>query len=144
MENELYNKFNEEINRYRNSLLFYAKKCDWDTFKDNAGRLFDYCESFEMSVIEKKVLRITKIILAVLFFMVILIVKMNPNTYPELTRINESMTLIAIATSCFEVFFLYNHRMYIKCKLSCYNKRRERFIMNIQRDFEEMTVSMAA
>jgi hypothetical protein len=144
MENELYNKFNEEINRYRDSLLFYAKKCDWDTFKENAGRLFDYCESFEMSVIEKKVFRITKIIVAVLFFMVILIVKMNPDIYPEFASINESMTVIAIATSCFEVFFLYNHRMYIKGKLSCYKKRRERFIMNIQRDFEEITISIAA
>jgi len=144
MENELYNKFNEEINRYRNSLLFYAKKCDWDTFKDNAGRLFDYCESFEMSVIEKKVFRITKMILAVLFFMVVLIVKMNPSIYPEFAKVNESMTLIAVLTCLFEVFFLYNHRMYIKGKLSGYNKRRERFIRNIQRDFEEMTVSMAA
>ncbi len=144
MENELYSKFNEEINRYRVSLLYYAKKCDWDNFKDNAGRLFDYCESFELSVIERKVFRITKIIVAVLFCMVILIVKMNPNIYPEFTRVNESMTVVAIATSCFEVFFLYNHRMYIKGKLSCYKKRRERFITNIQRDFEVMTVSMAA
>ncbi|MBI5665038.1 MAG: hypothetical protein HZC49_08155 [Nitrospirae bacterium] len=144
MENELYNKFNEEISRYRNSLLFYAKKCDWDTFKDNAGRLFDYVESFEMSVLERKVFRITKIVLAVLFFMVALIIKMNPNMYPEFAKINELMTVTAIATCGFEVFFLYNYRMYMKGKISCYNKRRERFIMNIQRDFEHMTVSMAA
>lgn len=144
MENELYNKFNDEINRYRNSLLFYAKKCDWDTFKVNAGRLFDYCESFEMSVIEKKVLRITKIILAVLFVMVVVIVKMNPDIYPELARVKELMTLIAILTCFFEVFFLLNYRMYMKGKTSCYKKRRERFIINIQQDFKEMTVSMAA
>lgn len=144
MENELYSKFNEEINRYRNSLLFYAKKCDWETFKDNAGRLFDYCESFELTVLERKFFRISKIIIAVLFFMVILVVKMNPQIYPELARVNELMTVTAIATSCFEVFFLYNYRMYIKGKMSCYKKRRERFIMNIQRDFEHITVSMAA
>lgn len=144
MENELYNKFNEEINRYRNSLLFYAKKCDWDTFKVNAGRLFDYCESFELSVLEKKFFRITKIVLTVLFFMVILIVKMNPNVYPELARVNELMTLAAVLTCFFEVFFMCNYRMYVKGKISCYKKRRERFIKSIQRDFEEMTVSMAA
>jgi len=144
MENELYNKFNEEINRYRNSLLFYAKKCDWDTFKDNAGRLFDYCESFEMSVIEKKVFRITKIVVAVLFFMVVLIVKLNPNIYPELARVKEVMTLIALLTCFFEVFFLLNYRMYMKGKMSCYKKRRERFVINIQQDFKDMTVSLAA
>jgi len=144
MENELYNKFNEEINRYRNSLLFYARKCDWDTFKLNAGRLFDYVESFEMTVLERKFFRITKIIVAVLFFMVILILKMNPDIYPELARVNEFMTVTAIATCGFQVFFLFNYRMYLKGKLSCYKKRRERFIMNIQRDFEDMTVSVAA
>ena len=144
MENELYNKFNEEINRYRNSLLFYAKKCDWDTFKINAGRLFDYVESFEMSVLERKFFRISKIIVGGLCFMVILILKMNPSIYPEFARVNELMTITAIAISCFEVFFLFNYRMYLKGKISCYNKRRERFIMNLQRDFEDMTVSVAA
>ncbi|RJR17707.1 MAG: hypothetical protein C4581_07440 [Nitrospiraceae bacterium] len=144
MENELYNKFNEEINRYRNSLLFYAKKCDWDTFKDKAGRLFDYVESFEMSVLEKKFFRITKIIIVALCFIVILILKMNPQIYPDLARVNELMTLAALAICGFEVFFLFNYRMYIKGKISCYKKRRERFILNLQRDFEVMTVSMAA
>ncbi len=144
MENELYNNFNDEINRYKNALLFYAKKCDWDTFKVNAGRLFDYCESFELSVIERKFFNISKIIVAVIFFMVVLIVKMNPNKYPELARVNEMMTLIAVATSCFEVYFFCNFRMYMKGKTVYYRRRRERFIMNIQRDFEEMTISMAA
>jgi len=144
MEKELYNNFNDEINRYKNALLFYAKKCDWDTFKVNAGRLFDYCESFEMSVIERKFFRISKIIVFVIFLMVVLIVKMNPNKYPELARVNEIMTLIAVATSCFEVYFFCNFRMYMKSKIVYYKRRRERFIMNIQRDFEDMTISIAA
>ena len=144
MEKELYNNFNDEINRYKNALLFYAKKCDWDTFKVNAGRLFDYCESYEMSVIERKFFRISKIIVAVIFLMVVFIVKMNPNKYPELARVNEIMTLIAVATSCFEVYFFCNFRMYMKYKIVYYKRRRERFIMNIQRDFEDMTISIAA
>ena len=109
-----------------------------------AWSLLDFQSRESHPKTQESIFRITKIIVAVVFFMVILVVKMNPNTYPELARVNEIMTVTAIATSCFEVFFLFNYRMYMKGKLSCYRKRRERFIANIQRDFEYMTVSMAA
>lgn len=144
MDNELYKRFNEEVNRYKNSLLFYAKKCEWETFKVNAGRLFDYVESIETSVIEKKFIRITKMILAVLFFIVVLIFKMNPDMYPELARVKELMILMAIAGCCFEVYFFYNFRTYMRSKTVFYKKRRERFIRDIERDFKHMTFPMAA
>ena len=144
MNKEFNNKFNEEINRYKKALLFYSRKCDWDTFKDNAGRLFDYCESIEASAIEKKFFKITKMIVAALIFMVIIIVKMNPDMYPRLARVNELMTLIAIATCCFEVYFFYNFRMYMKGKTIYYKKRREKFIRNIERDFKESSAQLAA
>ena len=92
MDKELYRKFNEEIHRYRKALLFYANKCDWSRFKDNAGRLFDYCESIEALEIEKKFFRITKGIVAVLVFMVIFILKINPDVYPDLARVNASLS----------------------------------------------------
>jgi len=144
MNKDFNNRFNEEINRYRKSLLFYARKCDWDTFKDNAGRLFDYCESIEASAIEKKFFKISKMIVGVLLVMVIIIVKMNPEMYPKLARINELMTLTAIATCCFEVYFFYNFRMYMKGKTLYYKKRREKFIRNIEQDFKESSVQIAA
>ncbi len=41
MNKELNRAFNEEITGYKNALLHYAKRCEWEMFKDNAGRLFD-------------------------------------------------------------------------------------------------------
>ncbi len=63
MENELQRKINEEVTRYKNSLAFYAKKCEWDTFKINAGRLFDYLEKVEMSEFERKFFSASKVII---------------------------------------------------------------------------------
>jgi len=62
MKRELNERFNYEVDRYRKALLFYAKQCQWDTFKANAGRLFDYVESIEMSEIERRFFNISKII----------------------------------------------------------------------------------
>lgn len=144
MDSEFNSIFNKEITQYKKTLLFYAKKCDWQRFKLNAGQLFDYVESTEMSETEKRFFRITKGIVAVLFIMLILIVKMNPERYPELAPINELMTLAAVAVCCFEVYFFYNFRIYIKAKSFFYKKRREKFIRNIEQDFKEGSVRAAA
>ena len=144
MKREIHNKFNEEVNRYRKALLFHAKKCDWGTFKLNAGRLFDYVEAIEMSEIERRFFAITKGVVAILFFMVLFIVKMNPHLYPQLERLNELMTIAAVAVCCFEVYFFYNFRIYMTTKTALYNKRRETFIRDIEQDFREMALSAAA
>ena len=59
MNQELNQLFSEEVNRYKNALLFCAKQCEWETFKINAGRLFDYVESIEMSELERKFFNIS-------------------------------------------------------------------------------------
>lgn len=140
MEKELNTKVNEEISRYKNTLLFYAKQCDWDTFQEKAGRLFDYAESIEMSEIKRRFLNISKIILAVLCFMLIALFKINPDVYPGLARIHELLLLTAVAICSFEVYFLYVFRMYIKGKSLYYDKRRKEFVINIESDFKNMTV----
>ena len=140
MKKSMHHKFNEEINRYKNSLLFYARKCDWDTFKVNAGRLFDYVESYEMSAIEQEFFRISKIIVLVLLLAVVLIFKLNPGIFPEAERLKEIMTLFAIAGCCFEVYFFFNFRKYMQGKTYYYKKRREKFIRNIERDFRNTSL----
>jgi hypothetical protein len=141
MDSELRKRFNEEINRYRNALLFYAKKCEWDTFKINAGKLFDYVESIEISEIEREFFRITKILLFVVFLMVILVYKMNPSVYPGLEKIKDIVTLIAIGSCGFEVYFFFSFRMYMQNKSIFYKKRKERFIRDIENDFRNMVLS---
>lgn len=140
MNEQLARTFNEEIERYKNALLFYAKKCEWDTFKINAGKLFDYIESIEMSEIEKKFLKISKVVIAILFLAVVIICRINPDIYPGLIKIKKVMTLSAVGGCSFELYFFLNFSKYMEQKMSFYKKRRERFISNIERDFREIIV----
>lgn len=140
MNSDLHRTFNEEVNRYKNALLFYARKCDWDTFQDNAGRLFDYVESIEMSEIERKFYKISKVIVMALFIVVIFILKMDRNLSPGITRLKDFVVIIAVAGGSFEIYFLLNFKMYMKNKIRRYKKRRERFIMDIEQDFKEIVV----
>jgi hypothetical protein len=144
MKNELHRKINEEVTRYKNSLTFYAKKCEWDAFKVNAGRLFDYLETIEMSEFERKFFRISKAVAIVLVLTVLFIIKMNPEAYPQLVRIKELMILFAIGGCCFEVYFLYNFRMYKKGRTIYYEKRRDKFISDIERDFRDIIIPSIA
>ncbi len=139
MEKEFNEKFNEAVNRYRNSLLFYAKIHEWKTFKDKAGCLFDYLESTEISEFKNRFFRIFKGVIFFLLLMVVIILKINPEASPVLGRVQEIMILFAIAGCSFEVYFLHNIRIYIKGKELYYNKRRARFIRDIETDFKDMT-----
>jgi hypothetical protein len=140
MDRTLRNKFNSEVNRYRNSLLFYAKQCDWETFESKAGSLFDYIENVEVKEIERKFFRIFKGILGFLFFAVFFIISVNPEAYPEISRAKEIMILITIAGCCYEMYSFINFRLYMKHKKNLYNRRRERFINNLQSDFRDLIV----
>ncbi len=138
MKKELHAAFNEEITRYKNTLLFYARKCDWDTFKVNAGRLFDYIESIEMSETKRKFLKVFGLILAVLVPSVLFILKIHMGGCPTLLRLRDVLGLTVIAGCGFEFYFFLNFRMYMDVKTALYKKRRERFIKNIEQDFRKM------
>jgi len=140
MKSDMHRKFNDEITRYKNSLLFYARKCDWERFKINAGRLFDYVESIEMSEIERRFFNISKVVVIILCLAVAVIFKLNPGIIPEAERVKELLTLSAIAGCCFEVYFFFNFRKYMQGKTVYYKKRRERFIRNIENDFRNVSL----
>ncbi|MBI5409803.1 MAG: hypothetical protein HZA14_10600 [Nitrospirae bacterium] len=137
MNEELNKTFNEEVTRYKNALVFYARKCDWETFKVNAGRLFDYIESIERSEIERRFFRVSRIILIVLFFVTVFICRINPEIYPELMKVKKTIILMAISGCGFELYFFMNFRIYMKQKMIYYKKRRDRFIRGIEKDFRE-------
>ena len=143
MKKELCRQFNEEVNRFRGSLLFYARMCDWDNFKIVAGRLFDYAESIEISEVERRFFNWFKLILAGLLLIVFLVFKMNPEMYPWIERFKDNLTLIAAAGCCYEIYFFLNFRRYMQMKTFLAKKRRELFINNIEQDFREMTISDA-
>ncbi len=135
MNRELRTAFNSEIERYRNILGSCAKRCEWDTFKLNAGKLFDYVESMEMSELERKFLRVFLVVMAVLFCILAFSLRLNLDSYPELARFKAFFGLTALAGSSFELYFFLNFRMYMDYKTNLYKTRRERFIRNIEKDF---------
>ena len=140
MKEELNKVFNAEVEQYRNALHYYTKACECDTFKEKAGRLFDYVESIEMSEIERKFFNISKVIVAILAIIVVVILKLNMITLPEIAGIKENIILMALAGGCFEVYFFLNFKTYMKHKTSFYKKRKERFIIDIEGDFKNIIV----
>ena len=143
MNRTLHKTFNNEVSRYKNSLLFYAKMCDWKTFKTRAGSLFDYIESVEMMEIERKFFRIFKVILSILFFAVLFIISVNPEANPEMSRTRDIIIIAALAGCCYDLYLFISFRFYMKHKINFYKKRRERFILNIQGDFRDIIVPAA-
>jgi hypothetical protein len=100
MDRESANRINEEIERYKNALLYY-----------------------------RKFFGIFKLILFVLVIIIFMILKMNSKAYPALLRFKDSMVIMAITGSCFELYFFLDFRLYVEHKMSRYNQRREQFIM---------------
>jgi len=81
-----------------------------------------------------------KIILIVLVMIIIIILKMNGEAHPSLMRYKDSMVIIAIAGSCFELYFFLDFRLCVEHKMSRYEKRRDQFITNIEKDLREIIV----
>ncbi|MGE5172730.1 MAG: hypothetical protein ACM3MD_02765 [Betaproteobacteria bacterium] len=138
MDRELYDKINEEVEGYRKALVHYAKTCEWDTFEKKAGTLFDYLESIELTVLEQKFFKVFWIILVVLIGAVAVILKADSLVFPPLVKYKDPIVLLAIAASCFELYFFLDFRIYVEAKMSRYKKRREQFIRNIESDFKAL------
>ena len=142
MRQELAEMFNQEVERYRLALLYYAKKCDWDRFKTKAAGLFDYVEDIEVSEIERRFFAIFKSVLVVLVAVVLAIVNMDPTMHPDLQRVRYSIIVLAVAGSCFELYSYMTFRSFMIAKTLYRKKRKARFIRGIEQDFREMVSSM--
>jgi hypothetical protein len=135
MSREMHKAFNAEISRYRNALDYYAQRNDWKTFKANAGKLFDYCETVEASEIERRFTRIFWIIIGVVITGLFLMIRIEPGTLPEFQNLKKILFFTTFAGSCFDLYFYLNFRVYMNQKAVYYKKRKEHFIMAIEKDF---------
>ncbi len=131
----MHKAFNQEVENYRRILLNCAGKSEWNSFKLNAGKLFDYVESVEMAVLEKKFFRISFVVMCILFVLVGLIVGTSFDMKEEVMRIRKLMILVAFMGSSFQLYFFVNFWRYMGRKITCYERRRERFIRDIEQDF---------
>jgi hypothetical protein len=140
MERQLAERFNQEVENHRKALLYYAGKCDWETFEAKAGRLFDYVESIEFMELERKFFTVFNLILGFLILAIIGLLTVDFEVHRELFKFKNSFVMTALAVSSFELYFFIDYRLYVGVKTRFYKKRRENFIRNIERDFRGFAV----
>ena len=140
MNRSFYNSINKEVEQYRRALIHFAKTREWEIFEKKAGRLFDYLESIELMVLERKFYSLFIMLLAVLAGIVILILKADGWLFSLVVKYKEYVVLLAACAACYELFFYLNYRLYVGVKMSRYKKRKEQFIRNIENDFREYTM----
>ena len=141
MRTDLARQFNQEVDNYRKSLLYYARACEWSTFEAKAGKLFDYLESIEFQEIERKFFTIFYALLAALIVAVIGLVTVDFGADQELLRMKNPFIMSALAMSTFEVYFFLDYRIYAYEKSSGYKRRKARFIRGIEQDFRNLAAN---
>jgi len=139
MKRELEQQFNQEVETYRKSLLYYAKKADWAMFEAKAGKMFDYVESIEYRELERRFFNTFNLILGSLILALVGFFSMDFEVHQELMRMKSSVLFCAIAVCSFEVYFYVDYRIYMKVKTTYYRQRRTRFIRGIEADFRSYT-----
>jgi len=139
MSRSLHESINKEVEQYRRALVHFAKAREWETFEKKAGILFDYLETIELMILERKFYSVFITILAVLVG-IIAILKADGRFFPMITRYKEYVVLLAAFATCYELYFYLNYRLYVGVKMSRYKKRKEQFIRNIENDFKEYTM----
>jgi len=136
MKKGLKQQFNEEVENYRKALLYHARISDWETFKAKAGKMFDYVEAIEYSELERRFFTHFNVILAVLAVIVFALFKVDFAVTPALLRLKNAMVLAGLGISSFELYFYLDYKIYVRVKTVHYRERREKFIRNIEKDFQ--------
>ncbi len=137
MDERTANKLNDEISRYKRALIFFAKTCDWFSFYSNAVTLFEYLESVELSLLKRKLHQVIEIITVALVLAVVIFSSVNITASPLLMKYRGPLVIIAAAAILFELFLLVELRLYTSIKTRNQQKRKDRFVRNIEHDFKE-------
>ena len=136
MKKGLEQQFNNEVENYRKALLYHARISDWETFKAKAGKMFDYVEAIEYSELERRFFTHFNVILVVLAVIVLALFKVDFAVTPALLRLKNAMVLAGLGISSFELYFYLDYKIYVRVKTVHYRERREKFIRNIEKDFQ--------
>ncbi len=140
MTRELARQFNDEVERYRRSMLYFAVKRDWDEFKSRAGGLFEYVETVEATERERRFYAVFSAIRAMLVLGVLIVLGVDPRVNAVWAEHRQMALMLSLAGCGFEVFFYVNFRTYVQARMAGYQRRRDAFIRNIERDFRSFAM----
>jgi len=140
MKREIAEQFNHEIDTYRRALLYYARKCDWETFEAKAGKMFDYVESVEFQELERRFFNTFSLMLGAILLMVFAFFNIDFEVHQEWLQWKNPLLFSAVAACTLEIYFFINYRTYIDVKIYGQKKRRDRFIHGIKADFRKYTL----
>ena len=99
MSRSLHESINKEVEQSRRALVHVAKAREWESFEKKAGVLFDYLESIELTILERKFYSAFIMILAISVGIVIVILKADNRFLPMITRYKEYVVLLAYFTT---------------------------------------------
>lgn len=136
MDRQVTRKLDNEISRYRKTLVYFAKTCDWKNFQNRAATLFDYLESVELFLLKKKIYQLFNIIFAVLAVTFLIFTTLSGSVSPLLMKYWGQLALSVAAAIFLGVLFFLELRMYTSIKATRLKKRKEKFIKTIEDNFK--------
>ncbi len=134
MDEKFQEKLNAEIERYKKALLFFARVCDWESFRANAAKLFEYLESVEVSLLKKKFYRAVTIILIAIAAAVGVFSILSRNGGPFFEKYRVVVALGAAVGLFFELLLVLEMQLYLSFMASRQKRREARFIKGITDD----------
>ena len=136
MDKQFTKRLDNEISRYRKTLDYFAKTCDWKNFHRNAATLFDYLESAELFLLKKKIYQLFDIILIVLAVTFVMLSTLSGTVSPWLMKYWGQLALSVAVAIFLGVLFFLELRMYTSFKATRLKKRKEEFIKNMENNFK--------
>lgn len=131
-------RFSEEMEQYRRSLLYLARKDDWAAFQARAESLFEHVENVESAERTRRFWQVFTSILAVLVLSVAALLGAGPEFPSGLPYSRNMLILAALGVSSFELYFYINFRIYNYHRMLYVKKRKEAFIRGMMSDFRSL------
>ncbi len=136
MNDQFQEKLNPEIEQYKKALLFFARVCDWESFRTNAAKLFEYLESVEVSLLKKKFYRTIAIILIALAAALGVFSIVSSAGSPFFEKYRIVVAVGAVAGLFFELLLVLEMHLYLSFRASKQKRREARFIKGITDDIK--------
>ncbi len=134
MDRNVLERLNSEIERYKVSLRYFARTCDWGSFRSKAAQLFDYLESTEVSLVKTRFYGTIGIIVMTLVAVVMLFTALGNVIAPFVARYRDGLLVVVLGAYGLGLLLLLELRLYLSIRTSRHGKRVDRFIRAIEGD----------